>query len=122
MAAGIAGAGAAGEAGGGDAAGCGVAAARGAGAGAGATEQPCGRVIVVLGPFDGPTPSPQTPSACGVSVSEVTVVAIVKDPENDQLFAVLNTPFAIGCAPPDVSMSATFALLRELSRTSAVTV
>jgi hypothetical protein len=39
--------------------------------------QSCGRVIVVLGPFEGAAPPPQIPRACGVSVSEVTEVEIV---------------------------------------------
>ena len=51
-----------------------------------------GRVTVVLGPFDGATPSPQMPSARGVRVSDVTVVGILYEPENDQLFAWLNAP------------------------------
>ncbi len=82
----------------------------------------CGRVIVVLGPFDGATPSPQMPSACGVSVSELTVVGILYEPENDQLFAWLNAPVATGCAMPEVSLTVTSALLRVLFWTSAVTV
>ena len=81
-----------------------------------------GRVIVVLGPFEGLTPSPQMPSACGVRVSDLTVAGILYEPENDQLSDWLNAPVATGCATPEVSLTVTSALLRVLFWMSAVTV